>query len=80
MMRQAAVPCWMGNSWLTVSCRCEMQSCHVGWETICERFPVGMKRNGTMPPPVISSGAKRSREISGREVSCRYETQSSHAG
>jgi hypothetical protein len=39
----------MGNHSQKVSCRDETQRSHAGWETIREKFPVGVKRNGAMP-------------------------------
>lgn len=38
-----------GNYLRKVSCRGEAQWSHAGQETVCERFPVEMKRNGAMP-------------------------------
>ena len=33
----------------TVSCCAEIRWCHVGQETIREKFPAAMKHNGAMP-------------------------------
>ncbi len=40
--------CRIGNCLRKVSCWCETQWSHGGQETVCERFPVEMKRNAVM--------------------------------
>ena len=72
--------CQTGNYMRTVSCCDETRWCHVGQETIRGKFPMEVKHGGGHALPVISSEAKRSREISLRKVPCRNETQRSYAG
>ena len=82
------VPCRTGNFSQTVSCRNDSQSSHVGQETIRKQFPAAVIRNRSMPDrkPFANSFLSVYYTIVScrtgnytQAVSCRYDTQSSHA-
>ena len=56
--QNTVMPCRTGNYTRTVSCCDETRWCHVGQETICEKFPMEVKHGGAMPS--LSFRAKRS--------------------
>ena len=82
-------PCRTGNFSQTVSCRYAIQSAHVEQETFRKQFPVAMIHNRSMPdrklyansflPLCCTIVSCRTGNLS-QTVSCRYDSQSSHAG
>ena len=81
-------PCRIGNLSLIVSCRCTIQSSHVEQETFRKQFPVAMIRNRSMPDrklyansflPLCCTIVSRRIGNFSQTVSCRNDSQSSHA-
>ena len=90
LSRLYAVVTWrIGNYTQTVSCRYDTQSSHDELETFCKQFPVAMIRNRLTPDSKLYANSFlplwyaivtwRTGNLL-QTVSCRYDTQSSHAG
>ena len=87
-VRNATVPSRAGNHTRKASCRQETQWSHVEQETLRKQFPVGKKHNGATSSRKLYAKSflsarntvepRRAGNLS-QTVSCRQETQWSHA-